>query len=162
MANTLNTDLQDSYGESGLPLGGEDYGEIDFPPIIQNLLEPLDTGTMWMSTTLVAIETTTFPTTTSFVSYTVPTMQPVDQVAIPTPTPLEPTISSESTVATTKVSPVIVGNPVTTESTTTAVNNRIQINNSTTNSTSSPTSSSNSMLTNCRLMIAISFFNMIF
>ena len=162
IANTLNTDLQDSDGESGLPLGGEDYGELDFPPIIQNLLEPLDTGTMWMSTTLVAIETTTFPTTTSFVSYTVPTIQPVDQVAIPTPTRLEPTISTEGTVATTQVSPVIVGNPVTTESTTTAVNNRIQINNSTTNSTSILTSRSNSMLTDCRLMIIISFFNLVF
>ena len=159
--NQLNTDLQPD--SDPIQLGDEEYNELDdFPPIIQNLLEPLDTGTMWMSTTLVAIETTTIPTTSSFVSYTVPTMQPVDQVAIPTPTDQKPTISTQSTITTTKISPVIVGNPVTTEATTSVVNNRIQINNSTTNSTSIPTSSSNSMFSYCQCIILLTIFILVF
>ena len=164
--NLLNTgmsvDMQ-PVQDSVLPLDDEEYDELDeFPPIIQNLLEPLDTGTMWMSTTLVAIETTTIPTTSTFVSYTVPTMQPVDQVAVPTPTDQKPTISTQPTVATTKIPPVIVGNPVTTEATTSVVNNRIQINNSTTNSSSIPTSSSNPMTSYCQYIILISIFILVF
>ena len=152
ITTSSNVGLNDPVAD--LSPGDEDY-DLDLPPIIQNLLEPLDTGTMWMSTTLVAIETTTFPTTTSFVSYTVPTMQPPIEQVIPTPTAMKPTVSTEST---TKISPVIVGNPVTTTQTTTMlVNNRIQINNSTTNSTSIPTSSSDSSITDCQFIIFITF-----
>ena len=152
ITTSSNVGLNDPVAD--LSPGDEDY-DLDLPPIIQNLLEPLDTGTMWMSTTLVAIETTTFPTTTSFVSYTVPTMQPPVEQVIPTPTAMKPTISTESTA---EISPVIVGNPVTTTQTTTmSVNNRIQINNSTTNSTSIPTSSSDSSITDCQFIIFTTF-----
>ena len=159
ITTSSNVGLNDPVVDSDFPPGDEDY-DLDLPPIIQNLLEPLDTGTMWMSTTLVAIETTTFPTTTSFVSYTVPTMQPPIEQVIPTPTAMKPTVSTEST---TKISPVIVGNPVTTTQTTTMlVNNRIQINNSTTNSTSIPTSSSDSSITDCQFIIFITFLILVF
>ena len=155
ITTSSNVGLNEPVVDSDLPPGDEDY-DFDLPPIIQNLLEPLDTGTMWMSTTLVAIETTTFPTTTSFVSYTVPTMQPPVEQVIPTPTAMKPTISAEST---TKISPVIVGNPVTTtETTTMSVNNRIQIN----NSTSIPTSSSESSITDRQFIIFITFLILVF